>query len=115
MKGDNIFEAMSFIDAELIEKADKAHKKAKKNVFVPKERHKNRWINFAATAMVVVMLCSTVLLNHIFYPGSDLIGDTTTTTGNDIYVTDGDVTTVPDNASTMELTGAAGTPACTIM
>ena len=97
MKSENILEAMSFIDAELIEKADKAHKKAKKTVFVPKERHKNRWINFAATAMVVVMLCSTVLLNHIFYPGSDLIGDTTTTTGNDIYVTDGDVTTVPDN------------------
>ena len=30
MKGKNIFDAMSFIDAELIEKADKAPKKAKK-------------------------------------------------------------------------------------
>ena len=47
--------------------------------------------------MVALMICSVALLNHIFYPGSDLIGDTTTTTGNDIYVPGGDATTTPDN------------------
>ena len=97
MKGENLFDAMSYIDAEFIEKADKAPKKAKKNVYVSNKRHKNRWISFAATAMVALMICSVALLNHIFYPGSDLIGDTTTTTGNDIYVPGGDATTTPDN------------------
>ena len=97
MKGKNIFDAMSFIDAELIEKADKAPKKAKKNVYVSNKRHKNRWISSVATAMIALMICSVVILNHILYPGFNIIGDETTTFYSE---TDGpieDTTTIPDS------------------
>ena len=94
MKGDNIFEAMSFIDSELIEKADEAPKKAEKNSFALKIR-KTTWISSVTAVIVALMLCSAILLNHIINPGSDLIGDTTTVSGNNNYIPGEDITTAP--------------------
>ena len=94
MKGDNIFEAMSFIDSELIEKADEAPKKAEKNSFALKIR-KTTWISSVTAVIVALILCSAILLNHIINPGSDLIGDTTT--GPGLYIPSVDTTTVSGN------------------
>ena len=96
MKENNIFEAMSFIDSELIEKADETPKKTEKNSYVSKKRRKITWISSAAAAMVALILCSVMLLNHIIYPGSGLI-DNTTTSGNGIFIPSGDTTTIPGN------------------
>ena len=96
MKENNIFEAMSFIDSEFIEKADETPKKTEKNSYVSKKRRKITWISSAAAAMVALILCSVMLLNHIIYPGSGLIDDTTTS-GNGIFIPSGDTTTIPGN------------------
>ncbi|MBQ9743860.1 MAG: hypothetical protein IJW19_01915 [Clostridia bacterium] len=97
MKGENIFEAMSFIDTELIEDANLQPQKHKKEFFKYKKKIKLKRIGPISAAVVALILCSVILLNNVISPGSSLIGDMTTASGNDVYVPNGDTTTLPGN------------------
>ncbi len=63
MKGDNIFEAMSFIDPELIADADAYSKIHEKVVESCRKKRRIKWMSSFAAAMVSIVLSIVIIVN----------------------------------------------------
>ena len=62
MKGENLFDAMSYIDVSLVEEGESYSKKERKAVKTVRKRRKPKWIGSVA-AVLAVILCGAIILN----------------------------------------------------
>ncbi len=62
MKGENLFEAMSYIEESLVDEGDSYNKRKEKPIKTGKKRRKPMWIGSIA-AVLAIILCGAIILN----------------------------------------------------